>query len=71
VAGVCIPIGNCEVLLASVYKSLGCAWSDADITELLSFICKSILTGDLNAKYSFWNSAVPNPSGEKLMALFD
>jgi hypothetical protein len=32
--GVCIPIGNSEVLLASVYKSPGCAWSDADITEL-------------------------------------
>jgi hypothetical protein len=35
--GICIPIGNSEVLLATVYKSPGCAWSDADITELLSF----------------------------------
>jgi hypothetical protein len=29
------------------------------------------LTGDLNAKHPFWNSAVSNSSGEKLMALFD
>jgi hypothetical protein len=35
--GVCISIGNSEVLLAAVYKSPFRAWSDADITELLSF----------------------------------
>jgi hypothetical protein len=70
VAGVCIPIGNSEVLLASVYISPNRAWSDADITELLSFRCKSILAGDLNAKHPFWNSALSNPSGEKTMALF-
>jgi hypothetical protein len=64
--GVCIPIGNSEILLASVYKSPGRAWSDTDITELLSFRRKLILAGDLNAKHSFWNSAVSNPSGEKL-----
>jgi endonuclease/exonuclease/phosphatase family metal-dependent hydrolase len=29
------------------------------------------LAGDLNAKHPFWNSAVSNPSGKKLMALFD
>jgi hypothetical protein len=29
------------------------------------------LAGDLNAKHPFWNSAVSNPSDEKLMALFD
>jgi hypothetical protein len=29
------------------------------------------LTGDLNAKHLFWNSAVSNPSGEKLMDLFN
>jgi hypothetical protein len=29
------------------------------------------LTGELNAKHPCWNSAVSNPSGEKLMALFD
>jgi hypothetical protein len=32
---VCIPIGNSELLLASLYKSLGRAWSDADNIELL------------------------------------
>jgi hypothetical protein len=31
----------------------------------------SILAGYLNAKHPFWNSAVSNRSGEKLMALFD
>jgi hypothetical protein len=29
------------------------------------------LAGDLNAKNPFWNSAVSNPSGEKLLHLFD
>jgi hypothetical protein len=51
--GVCIPIGNSKVLLAAVYKSPGRAWSDADITELLSFKPKTILAGDLNAKSHF------------------
>jgi hypothetical protein len=41
--GVCIPIDKNQVLLAAVYKSPGSAWSDADITELLSFRRKSIL----------------------------
>jgi hypothetical protein len=59
------------VLLAAVYKSPGKAWRDADITELLSFRRKSILTGDLNAKHPFWNSRISNPSGEKLLDLFD
>jgi hypothetical protein len=68
---VCIPIGNSEILLASAYKSSGRAWSDADIIEILSFRRKSILAGDLNAKQPFWNSALSNTSGEKLMALFD
>jgi endonuclease/exonuclease/phosphatase family metal-dependent hydrolase len=39
--------------------------------ELLIFRRKSILVGDLNAKHPFWNGAVSNPSGEKLMALFE
>jgi hypothetical protein len=56
-----IPIGNSQVLLAAVYRSPGRAWSDADITELLSFRRKSILAGDLNAKHPFWNSVVSNP----------
>jgi hypothetical protein len=71
VTGVCIPIGNSEVMLAAVYKSPGQAWNDTTITELLSFRRKSILAGDLNDKNPFWNSAVSNPSGEKLLSLFD
>jgi endonuclease/exonuclease/phosphatase family metal-dependent hydrolase len=67
--GVCIPIGNSQVLLAAVYKSPGRAWSDADITELLSFRRKSILIGDLNAKHPLWNSVVSNPSGRELLRL--
>jgi hypothetical protein len=49
------------VLLASAYKSLRCAWRDADITEFLNFRGKSILAGDLKAKQPFWNSAVSDP----------
>jgi hypothetical protein len=59
------------VLLAAVYKSPGRDWSDADITELLSFRRRSILEGNLNDERPFWNSAVSNPSGEKLLQLFD
>jgi hypothetical protein len=51
--GVCIPIGNSEVLLAAIYKPPGRAWSDADIIELLGIRRKSILAGDLNAKHPF------------------
>jgi hypothetical protein len=69
--GVCILIGNSEVLFASVCKSPSCAWNDADITDLFSLKRKSILTGDLNAKRQFWNSAASDPSGEKLMTLLD
>jgi hypothetical protein len=32
--GVCIPIGNSEVLLTAVYTSPGRAWINADIMEL-------------------------------------
>jgi hypothetical protein len=66
---VCIPIGNNEVLLAAVLKSPGHVWNDKDIIELLSFRHKSLLAGDLNAKYPFWNSLVSNPSGVKLLKL--
>jgi hypothetical protein len=58
-------------MLAAVYKSLCRVWSDADVIELLSFRHKSVLAGDLNAKHPFWNSAVSNPSGEKLLEMFD
>jgi hypothetical protein len=64
--GVCILIGNSEILLAYIYKSPGRAWTDADIMKLLSFRRKAILAGDLNAKHPFWNSAVSTPSSEKL-----
>jgi hypothetical protein len=67
--GVYIPIGNSEVLLTAAYTSPGRAWSDADITELLSFRCKSILAADLNTKHPFWNSIVSNLSGVKLLNL--
>jgi hypothetical protein len=59
------------VLLAAVYKSPGRVWSDADIIELLNLKHKTILEGDLNAKYPFRNSAVSAPSGEKLLGLSD
>jgi hypothetical protein len=66
--GVCILIGNNEVLLAAVYRSPGHTWNDADITELLSFRRKSLLAGDLNAKHPFWNSMISNISAQKLLA---
>jgi hypothetical protein len=45
--GVCIPIGNSEVLLAAVCMSSGRAWNDTDITELLSFRYKSLMAGEI------------------------
>jgi hypothetical protein len=69
--GISIPIGNREILLVAVYKSPGRSCSDADIAELLSLRHKCILAGDLNAKHPSCNSAVSNPSGEKLLQLFD
>jgi hypothetical protein len=68
--GVYIPIGTKEILLAAVYKSPRRTWSDADIAELFRLKHKCILAGDLNAKHLSWNSAVSNPSGEKLLQLF-
>jgi hypothetical protein len=69
--GVCIPIGNSELLLSALYKSPGRAWRDTNIIDLLKFRRKSVVAGDLNAKYPVWNSAVSNPSGKKLLDLFD
>jgi hypothetical protein len=57
------------MLLATVCKSPGHAWNDADATEVLSFRHKSLLTRDLNAKHPFWNSVFSNPSGAKLLNL--
>jgi hypothetical protein len=45
-------------------------WSDTDITALLSFRSKSILTGDMNTKHPIWNIKVSNHSGLKLLELF-
>jgi hypothetical protein len=65
--GVCIPIGNQKILIAAVYKSPRRTCNDAYLTELLSFRHKCILAGDLNAEHPSWNSAVSNPSGQKLL----
>jgi exonuclease III len=65
--GVWIPIGNTEMLHASVYKSPQRLWGDTDNTELLGFRNKSILAGDLNAKHTVWNSRNSDPSGLKLL----
>jgi hypothetical protein len=56
--GVCILIGNNEVLLAAVCNSPGHAWNVADVIELLTFRHKLLLAGDLNANHPFWNSIV-------------
>jgi hypothetical protein len=66
---VCIPIGNSEVLLAAIYKSPRNTWNGTVITEFFSRGHKSILEGDLNDKYLFWNGVVSNTSGSKLLNL--
>jgi hypothetical protein len=58
-------------VLAAVYKSPGRSWIGADTIDPSSFRRKSILAGDPNDKHSFWNSAVSNPSAEKLLHLSD
>jgi hypothetical protein len=67
--GICVLIGNREVLLAAVYKAPGRAWNVADVTVLLNVRKKSLLAGDLNPKNPVWNSQFSNPSGEKLSTL--
>jgi hypothetical protein len=54
---------------ASVCISLGHACNDADVISLLSFTNKSLLAGDLNAKYPFWKNVVFNFLGAKLLNL--
>lgn len=49
----------------------GRAWSDADILPLLNFKRKSLLAGDLDAKYQFWNSVHSDTSDDKVLHLFD
>jgi hypothetical protein len=65
-----MPIGNSDVLLATVFKSPGRALNDADTTELLSFRQKSILAGYLNAKHPFWNSVNSNPQARNSWTSF-
>jgi hypothetical protein len=69
-AGICIPIGNSEMLLAAVYKSPQRLWSDASITELLGFRNKFILADNLNAKHPICNSKCSDSSGLKLLESF-
>jgi hypothetical protein len=68
--GVCISIGNTELLFVAVYKFSQTLWSDTDITELLGFRNKSILADDLNANHPVWNNKVSHPSGLKPSKLF-
>jgi hypothetical protein len=65
-AGLCVPIGISEVLLAAVRRSPCHTWNDAEIIDLLSFRNKSQRAGDLSAKHPFWNSIFSNHSGAKL-----
>jgi hypothetical protein len=58
------------MFLAAVDKSPKRLWSDTDITELLGFRNKSVLSGAMNAKHPVLNNKVPNPSGLKLIGLF-
>jgi hypothetical protein len=51
--GIFISIRKAEMFLSFVYKSPQRLWSDTDITDLLGLRNKSILAGDLNAKYPF------------------
>jgi hypothetical protein len=46
---VCIPIGNIETFLATVYKSPKRLWSDTDITEIPGFRNNSIPVGDMES----------------------
>jgi hypothetical protein len=69
--GVCIPLGNKEILLAAVYRSPVKDWCDTDINELLSIRNKTVLAGDLNARHPVWNSQISNRSGRRLLKLQD
>jgi hypothetical protein len=51
------------MFLPADYKSPPRLWSYTYITELLGFILKPILAGDLNAMHRLWNSNVAIPSG--------
>jgi len=57
-----VPIGNRQVLPVAVHKPLGQPWSDAGTINLLNLGNNSLLSGDLNAKNTVWNSQVSNPT---------
>jgi hypothetical protein len=69
--GVCMSNGNKEILLAALYRSAVRDWMDTDIMELLSLTYKTVLAGDLNAKYPVWTSQILNRSGTRLLNLQD
>jgi hypothetical protein len=69
--GVCISVGNKEIMLAVVYMSPVRDWCDTDIIELPKLRNKTALAGDLNAKHPVWNSQVSNRSGMRLLNLQD
>jgi hypothetical protein len=66
-----VRTGKSEILFAALYRSPGRNWSDADITELLSFRNKCISAGDMNAEDLFWNSTISNLSDQKILQLCD
>lgn len=55
---VCVPNVNTEVFVAAVCKYRSRAPNDADITELLGVVRKSIMVGVLNVKNKFGNSVL-------------
>jgi hypothetical protein len=66
----CIPTGDCEIIVAAVSKSPCGVRRNTDIAELLINGRKFISASDLNVKHAFWNGAVSNLSGEKLLDIF-
>jgi hypothetical protein len=69
IIGVCIPIGNSDVLLQAVSKSPSHAWNDAGIIEFLSIRHNLLLVRYLNTNHPFENSIVSNISGATLVNL--
>jgi hypothetical protein len=68
--GVSKLVGNDVALLAAVYKSPRQPWNNMDILKHLRIERKTVFAGDRNAKHSFWNSSVSNPSSVELLELF-
>lgn len=51
-----IDLGNSEMKLSSVYKSPNIPLLTSDLDSLLNSNSDTIIAGDLNTKYSAWNS---------------